>query len=249
MLPAYHHTAAAAAVAAAAATTAAATTAATAAAATAAATAAASGTEDGAAAVESFGQGVVVLYDFSTCQLAVTVGPGVGQDLLLPLQGASSAAKPSEAAVAAALAQYGHHNRSSSSNSGAGEGADLASVRRLGGKLRFAPGEALVLQVYLDYSLLEIFTGDGQVLSTRVYRRCSSKGAGVGSGQEGGATAGREISSSMESCGGDTVKAVPGCVWLLAGGGQVAVEGARMAAMQSIWQAGDGRGPLQSVTD
>jgi hypothetical protein len=34
------------------------------------------------------------------------------------------------------------------------------------------------------------------------------------------------------------MEAVPGGVWLLAGGGgQVEVEGARMTAMRSIWQA------------
>jgi hypothetical protein len=116
----------------------------------------------------------------------------------------------------------------------------VTGVRRLGGKLRLAPGEALTLQVYLDYSLLEIYTGDGQVLSTRVYRSCSNKGAGSGSGQHAVATPGPEEVRSAGRGDRDGGEAVPGCVWLLAGatsGGQVEVEGARMAAMQSIWQA------------
>jgi hypothetical protein len=41
-------------------------------------------------------------------------------------------------------------------------------VRRT--KLHLSPGEALQLQLFMDYSVLEVFFGDGQVLSTRVYR-------------------------------------------------------------------------------
>ncbi len=54
-------------------------------------------------------------------------------------------------------------------------------ARRVGGPLRRppAPGEPLALRVFLDYSLLEVFTGEGEVLTTRVYR-----GAGEGSGLE-----------------------------------------------------------------
>jgi len=41
-------------------------------------------------------------------------------------------------------------------------------VRRT--KLHLRPGEALQLQMFMDFSVLEVFFGDGQVLSTRVYR-------------------------------------------------------------------------------
>jgi len=42
--------------------------------------------------------------------------------------------------------------------------------RETGGSIRRAPGAMLELRIFLDASCLEIFTGDGQVLSTRVYR-------------------------------------------------------------------------------
>lgn len=44
------------------------------------------------------------------------------------------------------------------------------SSRRVGGKIEHASGDALHLRVILDHSLLEIFTGNGQALTTRVYR-------------------------------------------------------------------------------
>lgn len=57
-----------------------------------------------------------------------------------------------------------------------------SGVRRVGGKLLRppAPGTALQLRVLIDYSLLEVFTGGGEVLSTRVYR--GSAGPHTGSG-------------------------------------------------------------------
>lgn len=42
--------------------------------------------------------------------------------------------------------------------------------RETGGIIRRAHGAPLELQIFLDYSSLEIFTQDGQVLSTKVYR-------------------------------------------------------------------------------
>ena len=45
-------------------------------------------------------------------------------------------------------------------------------ARRVGGPLLRppAPGQPLSLRVFLDYSCLEVFTGDGEVLTARVYR-------------------------------------------------------------------------------
>jgi Glycosyl hydrolases family 32 C terminal len=44
------------------------------------------------------------------------------------------------------------------------------SVRRIGGRVDPAGYDALALRVLLDHSLLEVFTGSGQVITTRVYR-------------------------------------------------------------------------------
>jgi beta-fructofuranosidase len=45
-------------------------------------------------------------------------------------------------------------------------------VRRVGGRLQRppAPGSPLALRAFLDYSCLEVFTGNGEVLTARVYR-------------------------------------------------------------------------------
>jgi hypothetical protein len=44
------------------------------------------------------------------------------------------------------------------------------TVRRVGGKLDPESFQTLALRIILDHSLLEVFTGTGQVISTRVYR-------------------------------------------------------------------------------
>ncbi|KAG2452610.1 hypothetical protein HYH02_002847 [Chlamydomonas schloesseri] len=79
-------------------------------------------------------------------------------------------------------------------------------ARRVGGPLLRppAPGHPLSLHVFLDYSCLEVFTGDGEVLTARVYRgvppaphppvpRGSSSGGGSLSGG-GSAAATRRVS-------------------------------------------------------
>lgn len=55
-------------------------------------------------------------------------------------------------------------------------------LRRVGGKLQRPPlpGRPLHLRVLLDYSLLEVYTGGGEVLSTRVYRGSGEAGSGCG---------------------------------------------------------------------
>lgn len=62
-----------------------------------------------------------------------------------------------------------------------GGGTDLAtatelwedddSVRRVGGPTELAPGnDTCHLRVLMDHSCIEVFTGTGEVLSTRIYR-------------------------------------------------------------------------------
>lgn len=124
------------------------------------------------AGITAAGQGAVLLYDFVTCTLCLTVGPGVGAELLC--QG-DSGSNPSSAAVEAAagrpelaaaelLASYFPAGSSDVSRKWP------ATVRQLGGQLRLAAFEPLKLRLLMDFSLLEVFCGDGQVLSTRVYR-------------------------------------------------------------------------------
>ncbi|KAJ9506637.1 hypothetical protein QJQ45_018294 [Haematococcus lacustris] len=54
--------------------------------------------------------------------------------------------------------------------------------RRVGGKLMRPPlpGQPMHLRVLLDASLLEVFTGGGEVLTTRVYRGVGPPGSGAG---------------------------------------------------------------------
>lgn len=47
---------------------------------------------------------------------------------------------------------------------------DADSSRRIGGPIDWHAGQPLYLRIILDHSCLEIFTGTGEVLSTRVYR-------------------------------------------------------------------------------
>lgn len=51
---------------------------------------------------------------------------------------------------------------------------------RVGGGIDLKPGDPLEMRILLDNSCLEIFTGTGEVLSTRVYRGRSQSGADAG---------------------------------------------------------------------
>ncbi|GMH35060.1 hypothetical protein BSKO_02928 [Bryopsis sp. KO-2023] len=53
---------------------------------------------------------------------------------------------------------------------------DSETSRRIGGVIDFRPGDPLVLRVMIDHSVVEIFTGSGEVLSTRVYRGAPAYG-------------------------------------------------------------------------
>ncbi|GLC44183.1 hypothetical protein PLESTB_000899400 [Pleodorina starrii] len=57
-------------------------------------------------------------------------------------------------------------------------------ARRVGGRLQRppAPGNPLALRVFLDHSCLEVFTGDGEVLTARVYRGSSPSAPGYPGG-------------------------------------------------------------------
>ncbi|KAF5833737.1 hypothetical protein DUNSADRAFT_9844, partial [Dunaliella salina] len=54
--------------------------------------------------------------------------------------------------------------------------------RRVGSKLQKRPalGQPMALRLFIDYSLLEVYTGSGEVLSTRVYRGVGPPGGGAG---------------------------------------------------------------------
>lgn len=172
------------------------------------------GNDSNSSSETSVGQGVLVLYDFSTCELSVVVGPGVGVgEELLATSDDGEMFTASASSPASLLSRY-----IKSVLSGDDGGEQLpAGVKVLGGKLRLSVGQPLELQVFVYYSLLEVFTGDdGQALSTRVHR-----GEGV-------------------TCA--DVSGVPGGgvgVWLIAAGGGdegvLQVEGFEMGAMRSIW--------------
>lgn len=51
---------------------------------------------------------------------------------------------------------------------------------RVGGGIDLKPGDPLEMRILLDNSCLEIFTGTGEVLSTRVYRGRPQSGADAG---------------------------------------------------------------------
>ena len=54
------------------------------------------------------------------------------------------------------------------------------NVRRTGGKLETRGADALALRIILDHSLLEVFTGSGQVITTRVYRGAQPQPSDLG---------------------------------------------------------------------
>lgn len=86
-------------------------------------------------------EAMMLSYDFSTAILTATVGRQITKDVAPRVGGG----------VEAGWAQ---------------EHARL--IRRT--KLHARPGEVLQLQMFVDFSVVELFLGDGQVLSTRVYR-------------------------------------------------------------------------------
>lgn len=45
-----------------------------------------------------------------------------------------------------------------------------SSSYRVGGIIDYRPGSPLYLRILIDHSVLEVYTGSGEVLSTRVYR-------------------------------------------------------------------------------
>jgi hypothetical protein len=101
---------------------------------------------------------VLLLYDFEACVLQLQVGAGVGDewlDLLNP-----------------AAVQEGRAGSHTSHAGGQGTGGTgrPAAVRTLALQLEGPAYVPLELQVFVDGSVVEVFTGDGQVMSTRAYR-------------------------------------------------------------------------------
>ena len=98
-------------------------------------------------------------------------------------------------------------------------------VRRVGGPLMRppAPGEPLRLRLLLDGSLLEIFTGSGEALSTRVYR-------GVPPAQDGiSGTAADAMASGIDPITSSGVD-------LISVGGSTVVKHLEAHEMASIWE-------------
>ncbi len=98
-------------------------------------------------------------------------------------------------------------------------------ARRVGGPLRRppAPGEPLQLRVFLDYSVLEVFTAQGEVLTTRVYRGTPPAGPGGGTwhGGHGGQQQGAGTGGGVPGSPGGSVRSggVGGSSWSVGGGG------------------------------
>lgn len=65
---------------------------------------------------------------------------------------------------------------------GAEEGAPAPPVepRRVGGPLLLRPRDALHLRIIVDHSCVEVYTGTGEVLSTRIYRGHAPDGGDAG---------------------------------------------------------------------
>eukprot|EP00878_Enallax_costatus_P011352 GHUV01011855.1.p1 GENE.GHUV01011855.1~~GHUV01011855.1.p1 ORF type:complete len:508 (+),score=138.82 GHUV01011855.1:481-2004(+) len=212
-----------------------------------------------AAAQKIVGQGVVILYDFNSCRLTVLVGDGVGQEInvAMPPESVTTSADLGRYTAAAAVAAA-----STSCSKGQQHASHLGdNVRILGGQLHCRPDDPVKLRILMDYSLLEVFTGDGQVLSTRVYRGLWPAGGegelnptldpvGITAGEVG---VGPDVNASeLESAGTrgltdegggseaaaagkEVADAVPRGCYVFVDGGRVTAQGVSMSAMQTAW--------------
>jgi beta-fructofuranosidase len=125
-----------------------------------------SATADSIASVKGItGQGVLVMYEFSSSRLTVMIDDGIGQGLKPAGSAASNTTHVAECIEAASTAAAA----GGKARNAAGGPQELRR-RVLVGQLRLPPQQPLELRMLVDYSLLEVFTSDGQVLSTRVYR-------------------------------------------------------------------------------
>ncbi len=86
-----------------------------------------------------------------------------------------------------------------------------------GGRLWSGPDDALELRVFIDGSAVEVFTGTGQALTTRVYRGSPSSGGG----------------------GADESR-----LRLCSAGGAALVERLEVSRLRSAWARGDVDTPL-----
>ena len=101
------------------------------------------------------------------------------------------------------------------------------TARTIGGRITQQPGQPLQLRVLLDYSVLEVFTGTGEVLSTRVYRGTPPEGADAGLefvAIDGTATLARVAAYEMKSIWkADLTAAMRGAAAAAAGGDEKGV--------------------------
>ncbi|KAI8464081.1 MAG: glycosyl hydrolase [Monoraphidium minutum] len=170
--------------------------------------------------------GALIACDFGTCLLSVALGY---VDLLRQLQ--QPPAPPGAAGGAAA-----------------GGAAGAAGLRVLGGRLPgAAAGRAVELRAFLDWSVLEVFSGCGAALATRAYLGLPSAEAEAGGGAAGGGGVGARVEGAA---GGGTGGAAAGAgvaggtgaaveLELVAWGG-AAVVGVEVHEMGSAWE-GEGR--------
>lgn len=193
-----------------------------------------SATDAALAAKEVGGQGVLVLYDFSSSRLTVVIGDGVGQGLM--------AAESAEEAGAGRTALE-ECIRAAGTASRLSDG-----LRVLGGQLRVRPGYPMKLRLLMDYSLLEIFTSDGQALSTRVYRGLWPAEDGQVEESVGPPVADSDLApaaalldaaapSGKASSASTVITAVPCGCYLFADGGTVLARDIHMSAMGTAWFA------------
>lgn len=128
-------------------------------------------------------QAAAVTYEFDTCQLQVLVGPPADVEDALKQQNKPFAkapgqpggmAAPPSVRLATSLCEgcpmVGPQPMQMPATPAPPEANPASPVRTLCCQLRGEPQEEVTLRLLLDYSILELFTGSGEVLTTRVYR-------------------------------------------------------------------------------
>jgi hypothetical protein len=153
-------------------------------------------------------QGALLAYDFAACRLTALLGPVVelpGALLQRVQQGAAGNQTPHHHEARAPICS-GLSGGSGGGLRDAGGSAVSSGVRALGGVLQgMAPGEKFSARIFLDWSVLEVFTASGQALATRTYlfppRPAASPPATAASrgwGSDGGCGDGSSEGASVE---------------------------------------------------
>jgi hypothetical protein len=128
-------------------------------------------------------QAAAVTYEFDTCQLQVLVGPPADVEDALKQQNKPFAkapgqpggmAAPPSVRMASSLCEgcpvVGAQPMNMPATPAPPGNIPPSPVRTLCCQLRGEPHQEVTLRLLLDYSILELFTGTGEVLTTRVYR-------------------------------------------------------------------------------